>query len=164
MNYQDDLYSENLTYVGKAINFDIELLELITHFSRTEADAKLSDLIVDVVWYDPLGEEVEPKERIKKSLVNVNTILEDINYTIPKELEDGLIPEEEYEKQDSILKTTFSDSFGKQYSLGIIFLGLYIVNNFIEVGLTNIKRKSKHKSKKAKLKSKSSKSRGFGKK
>lgn len=163
----NNTYSDSLTYIGKAIDFDLNSLELITHFSKTKADLKLSNLIEEVVYCESCDVDFEPKEKIKKRFIEIYEILEDINYTIPKELEDGFILEEEYHKQDSIFKTTFFDSSGEEYSLGIIYLGLDIVEHYLRVLSTKIehksKLKSKHKSKskKAKLKSKS---KGFGKK
>ena len=161
------MYSDNLTFIGKAIGFDLSLLELTIHFSKTTADLKLSDLIVKVVYYESWDVEFEPKEKINKNFSNLSKILEDINYTIPKQLEYGFIPEEEYDKQDSILKTTFLNSSGEKYSLGIIYLGVYIVESYCGVLLTKNKQRSKLKSqhqskfKKVKLKSKS---KGFDKK
>lgn len=65
----NDIYSDSLTYIGKAIDFDLNLLELITHFSKTKADLKLSDLIVEVVYYESCDVDFEPEEKIKKRFI-----------------------------------------------------------------------------------------------
>ena len=141
--------SLKLTHIGEAIDFDLDMLDLVVDFEQTEGDLELLFLIGTTVYYDTWDEPVEPKkEDIHKSYALLaDKIFEIINkdFVFPEELEQGIKLWGRTEKENKILSTTYPDSTGKRYSLAIIYLGYYIVASFYEVALDPAIRELKQK-------------------